>query len=707
MQTKTDQDTDKTAANIGRLLSPRSVAIVGASAKPGSLGRLILDNLIRFDFTGAIYPINPGRDEVLGYPCTARIAELPLGVDCVVLAAPRGSILAAVHACAERQVGGIIIFSAGFAELGGEGAALQEEIAQVARDSGMAIEGPNCLGHINYLDGAPLTFSTVEPATPPAQAIAILSQSGAMAAAARVALQSRGLPISLSISTGNEAGCGVEDFLDYALTRGGSQVIGLVVETVRHPRRFLALAERARRQGVTLVLLHPGRSSAAKLATRTHTGGMAGDYALMKVSVERRGVMMAETIEALIDLTECAFRCPRRPHGGVAVIGESGAYKALTLDYCDTIGLTLPQPDDDAARTLNALAPELVVSSNPLDLTAQGLVNPGLYAKAAEALMADGRCGSLLVTIILSSASMAARKMPSLIESLPAWAGRWTTVFAMLGEDAPIGEDIVDAVRQAGVPFFRSPERALRALQRFTDWAEQAARPLSPPQPPATRLPPGVILEHQAKDALEAAGLPMPARQTTENLTQAQAAAAKIGFPVALKIQSAATLHKSDIGGVALGVADAADLARQWIRLQAVITERLAGCPSASILVEAMAEPGVELLLGARNDPDWGLLISVGFGGIETEVIADVRHLSPDLTLDEIERSLLRLKRAALLGPFRGRPARDLRAVAQAVQIVSRFMQTHPEVRELDINPLLVLAEGQGVAALDALMVCD
>ncbi len=216
-----------------------------------------------------------------------------------------------------------------------------------------------------------------------------------------------------------------------------------------------------------------------------------------------------------------------------------------------------------------------------------------------------------------------------------------------------------------------------------------------------------MILEHQAKDALEAAGLPMPARQTTENLTQAQAAAAKIGFPVALKIQSAATLHKSDIGGVALGVADAADLARQWIRLQAVITERLAGCPSASILVEAMAEPGVELLLGARNDPDWGLLISVGFGGIETEVIADVRHLSPDLTLDEIERSLLRLKRAALLGPFRGRPARDLRAVAQAVQIVSRFMQTHPEVRELDINPLLVLAEGQGVAALDALMVCD
>jgi acyl-CoA synthetase (NDP forming) len=277
----------------------------------------------------------------------------------------------------------------------------------------------------------------------------------------------------------------------------------------------------------------------------------------------------------------------------------------------------------------------------------------------------------------------------------------------MLGDDTPIPEHIIEAVRAAGVPFHRSPERALRAIKRYSDWVQTAKT-----QPVATaargaRLASGMIVEHAAKDILQADGLAMPPRALARTKDEALAAVAKVGFPLVMKIQSPQAPHKSDIGGVMLNIRDEATLSQRWDEMQAIIADKLPGADIHGVLLESMAEPGMELILGARNDPQWGALIAVGMGGVEAEVTHDIRHLTPESTLEEIEASLGKLKRAALFGPFRGRQPRDLKAVAKAVQQVGQFMQAHPEVRELDVNPLTVLAEGRGAVALDVLMVCD
>jgi acyl-CoA synthetase (NDP forming) len=629
----------------------------------------------------------------------------------VVLAIPAAAILEAVKGCAARGVGGVIIFSAGFAELGAEGRAVQDAIATIARESHMVIEGPNCLGFVNHADHIALTFAATEPRPPGGPGIAVVSQSGAMAAVVQAALHSHDLDVTLSVSTGNEATHGIEDFVEYLLGSVATRAIALVVEQIRKPQRFLELVAQARERNIVIVMLHPGRSGAARQSAQTHTGALAGDYAVMRAVVEHQGVMVVDTLEELVDLSDCVMRCARHPFGGVAILSESGAYKALALDYCETLALCLPQPRGDAALALNAIAPGLIVASNPLDLTAQTLIDPGLYGRALDSLMAHPECGSLLVTIILSSAQSAIRKMPPVLDVLRHWSRSRTVLFAMLGEDTAIPTEIVSAVRAAGVPFFRSPERALRALARFTAWADRVpSQSAPPPVAIAERLRAGIHPEYAAKDILERAGLPMPRRRLVADVEAALTAAREIGFPVVLKIQSAALSHKSEAGGVILGLANEDALRAGWELLHANVRAAAAGAKIHEtidgVLVEAMSRQGLELILGGRRDPDWGSVLAVGLGGIFAEALGDVRLMPADLTVAGIKTALGKLKGAALLGPFRGKPARDLDAVASAAALLGAFMRAHPEVREVDINPLIVFGEGQGALALDALISC-
>jgi acyl-CoA synthetase (NDP forming) len=328
-----------------------------------------------------------------------------------------------------------------------------------------------------------------------------------------------------------------------------------------------------------------------------------------------------------------------------------------------------------------------------------------------DSLMAHPECGSLLVTIILSSAQSAIRKMPPVLDVLRHWSRSRTVLFAMLGEDTAIPTEIVSAVRAAGVPFFRSPERALRALARFTAWADRVpSQSAPPPVAIAERLRAGIHPEYAAKDILERAGLPMPRRRLVADVEAALTAAREIGFPVVLKIQSAALSHKSEAGGVILGLANEDALRAGWELLHANVRAAAAGAKIHEtidgVLIEAMSRQGLELILGGRRDPDWGSVLAVGLGGIFAEALGDVRLMPADLTVAGIKTVLGKLKGAALLGPFRGKPARDLDAVASAAALLGAFMRAHPEVREVDINPLIVFGEGQGALALDALISC-
>jgi acyl-CoA synthetase (NDP forming) len=691
---------------IERMLRPRSIAIVGASPSPGSLGASLLANLKRFAFGGEIHLVNPSRAAIAGRACVNSAAALPQGVDCAVLAIPRAGVRAAVEGCAARGVGGVIIYAAGFAEAGREGEELQAELARIAGRHGMAIAGPNCLGHINFVDGIPLTFSACAPAPPAGRrAIGIVSQSGAMASVLRAALHAHGVAVSFSISTGNEASTGAEDFLDYLIDDESTHVVLLLAEQLRHPPRFLALARRAHAAGKPIVLLHPGRSAAARASAQTHTGALSGDQAVMRTQVEHAGVTLAQSLEELIDLGELMVRWPSLPRGGAAVISDSGAFKALAFDFCEGCDLDLPAPSAATRTALAALAPDLILPTNPLDLTAQSLMDPSLYGRAMRPLLDDERYGSLVLAVVLSSPSHSARKLPCIIAALEECAPRKPVVFAMLGEDSEVPPEQIAKLRTLGVPFFRSPERALRALARLA--ARRAPRPVSPVAPGGaiTRLPAGVIPEHAAKRLLKEIGLPVPPAELVRELAQARQAAARIGYPVVLKAQSPHLAHKSDAGGVVLRLADETALAAGWHKLNADVAAAHPGLALDGVLVEAMAREGLELIVGARRDPDWGAVLLVGLGGLWAQVLDDVRVLPADLDPPAIADALRRLKSAPLLAGFRGAPPRDVAAVADVAARLGALMAAHPEIAEIEINPLRVYPQTQGAAVVDALIV--
>ena len=694
------------ARSLDRLLRPRSVAIVGASDKPGALGASVLANLERHGFTGDIHLINPKRDSIGGRPCLTSIDDLPAGVDAAVLAIPGAAVLDTVRALAARGVGAAVIFSAGFAEGGEEGLAAQHEVARIAAEHGMVIEGPNCLGMTNYVDGIPLTFVEALPLVEDTKpAIGIVSQSGAMAVVLCTTLFSKALGVSFTISTGNEAASGVEDYVEYLLADPDTRAIGMIVEQFRSPQRFLALAEQARAAGKPIVLLHPGTSSAARESAATHTGAMAGDWQVMKTLVERAGVVLVEGLEELADVLDIAVRCGRIPAGGTSVLTESGAFKALTLDLCEKIGLALPEPGGDTAAALRATIPDFIPVSNPMDLTAQALVDPDLYRRTLAPLLADDRFGSVILGIIQTDPNTSRLKFEPIAEAIRALSPQKPVIFAGLDEGAQVPPAYIETLRALNVPYFPSPDRAFRAIARLGaahDFAKTADEPVTASLPMG-----GVIPEYRSKQLLAPIGIPFPEGGFATSVAEAQAVAARIGYPVVIKAQAPALSHKSDAGGVILNLADDAALAAGWARLHANIATHAPGLTLDGVLVEAMGARGVELIVGARNDPEWGPVILVGFGGVQAEILQDVRLLPADLTPEAIVGELRKLKSGALLDGWRGSPALDVGAVAAIVGNVGRLLRGTPAIREIDLNPVIVYPQGQGAVALDALILAD
>ena len=693
------------AEAIGRLIRPRSVAIVGASPTPGALGNSLLANLERAGFAGEIHLINPRRDEIGGRACLKSIDDLPPGVDVAVLAIPRAAVVETVRALAGRGVGAAIIFSAGFAEGGEDGVAEQREIGRIAAETGMLVEGPNCLGMVNFADDLPLTFVEMPPLrVREGRRVGIVSQSGAMAAVIATTLIAKDLALSYFISTGNEAASGVEDYVAWLIEDAQTDVIALVVEQFREPRRFQALARRARDRGKPIVLLHPGRSAAARQSAATHTGAMAGDHEVMRVLVERAGVVVCRDLEEIGDVLDLAARCgPMRP--GTAILGESGAFKALSLDVAEAIGLELPPLDDVTSPKLRAAMPEFVPVSNPLDLTAQALVDPDLYRRTFDALLDDDRLGAIVLCIIQTDERTARLKFPAIIDAIVQLKPQKPVIFTGVDDGAAVPADYIAALRRLGVPYFPTPDRAFRAVARWSALSARDSAVVDAPSPPVA-LPQagGVIPEHLSKRLLAPLGMPFPPGRFAATLEEALAAAAAVGWPVAIKAQSPALSHKSDAGGVILNLGNEAALTQGWARLHANIEAHAPGLSLDGVLVETMGARGTEFIVGGRNDPDWGPVVLVGLGGVMAELFHDVRLLPADLGKAQIVRELHALRSGALLRGFRGSPPLDVDALAALIGAVGALLRAQPRLREIDLTPVVVHPTGRGVVALDALM---
>ncbi len=694
---------------LDRLLRPKSIAVVGASSDASSVSGLLLANLQRFGYEGDLHLVSRSRDEVNGKRCFKSIDELPEGVDVAVLIVPQVAVCESVEACGRRGIGGAVVFASGFSELGEAGQAAQDELSAIAERYGIALLGPNCLGFINFSDGVPLTFEPVQNAKPVSgPRIGIIAQSGAMSGNLRQAFLGKGLSVAFSISSGNEAALCTEDFLASLVEASDVDAFAIFVEMLRKPAEFLRVAARARQLGKPIVMMHPGRSQRAREAAKSHTGALAGDYQVMRTLVEREGVVVVDTMDELFDVTAILARYPTPIQSGkAAVSSNSGALRGVSLDFCEDVGLELATFQPETLTALAQVLPDFMAPDNPLDLTAQGMQRPEIFGQSARMILADPGVGSLIVPLMGGSAPQQVAKavsvLPVMVES------KKPVCFVIMGDAWPLAPEFMSMVTESGMPFLRSPDRAIRAMAHVHRYgqlhAAAAQRNKASSELKLPNLRSGPLAEHHGKRLLNQLGIATPAGELAATADDAARIAAGIGYPVVIKAQADLLMHKSDVGGVAVGLKDEAALRAAWAKMSADVAQACPDLKLDGILVEAMSKPGLEMVIGGRRDPNWGVVMLVGLGGIWIEALHDVRLVAPDLTEQQIVEEIFKLKGAKLLSGLRGRSAVDVAAVANAVRRLAELMLANPEISEIDVNPLVALPQGEGVVALDALFV--
>jgi acyl-CoA synthetase (NDP forming) len=546
----------------------------------------------------------------------------------------------------------------------------------------------------------------VEPNKTKGPGVCVVAQSGAMQGNIRYALQGRGVPVAHSISTGNEAVLSAEDYLELLVEDPSISVFALFVEQIRHPQNFLKLARRARHAGKPVVLLHPGRSSRAREAAKSHTGALAGDHDVMRAFVERAGVILVSGLDDLFDTVTLLSHRPRPLPGGLAVLSNSGALRGFSLDFCEDLDIAIPELAPESVEGLKQVLPSFAAIDNPLDITAAGMQKPSLFGDAAAALLDEPKIGFLLVAAMGGGKPQQLNKWRAMRPVLEATSKPVAVVY--MGDDYPLDPQFMEEMRDSGIPFFRSPDRALRALARLSAHGRlqpQAHEP-APPASPLALETHGPVAEWRGKEILNGLGIATPKGGLAHTLDEACAIAARIGYPVVIKAQADALAHKSEAGGVIVGVADEAALVEAHGRLLTNVRAYDAALTLDGVLVERMApRGGLEMIVGARRDPLWGPVIVVGLGGVWTEALHDARLLPAQASKSEIVAALGRLKGAALLGGLRGSAPRDIEAIAQVAAAIGALMQADPRIVEIDVNPLNAYAQGEGAQALDALIV--
>ncbi len=691
---------------LGRLLSPRSVVVVGASDDPTSIGGAPLALLERFGYQGEIHLVSRSRNEVKGKKCLPSIAALPEGVDAAILAIPQVAARQALEQLGGKDLGGAIVFSSGFAETGADGAAEEQALSDVALRHDIALAGPNCLGLVNFTRSTPLTFGHIAPnRRSTGRGVAVVAQSGAMSLALTYALMSQDVTVTHMISTGNEAVLAIEDYLDALLKEPAPMAIVLLAEHIRHPGEFLEAAARARAMGTALCLMHTGLSDRSREASLTHTGALSGDQQALRAVLAREGVLIIDSLDEIVSTAALLASGKLPKTGNVGLMTDSGALKCFAIDFASRIGLALPALNGSSLHKLARELPDFATPDNPVDITAMGLNAPDLYARVASVLLEAEEIGTLVVAAMPGSPAQNGQQVEALLPVLG--AAPKPVVYAIMGGQWEIPEANRARIAEAGVPLLRSPELALRAVSNVISYASALRRLASAPGRRATpvsmvraRAVPG---EDQAKALLSAAGLRVPRGRLATSLGQARQVASEVGYPVILKVASPEIAHKSDVGGV-LRAASESELEHHYQMIRARVAEARPDALIRGILVEEAVNGGTEMLIGARRDPNWGPFTLIGFGGTLAEVVRDVAVVPGDADRNEILSAVKSLRCAPVLDGARGQPPRDTAALLEVVETIAALLRESPEVQEIEVNPLLVLAEGGGAIVLDAVI---
>ncbi|WP_370302277.1 acetate--CoA ligase family protein [Pseudooceanicola sp.] len=688
-----------------KLISPRSVALVGASDDMSRIGGRPLRYMREAGFAGKVMPVNPRRETVQGLECFADIAALPDVPDTAILAVPAKATLQTVRDCADCGVGSAVIFSAGFAEAGEEGQRAQAEIVNLAREAGLRLLGPNCLGVMNPTTGYYGTFSVVlDNALLSPGPVGIVSQSGAYGAHIAHLARARGLGISHWITTGNECDVDVSEALDWMVQQPEVCVIMAYAEGVGDRERFIAALERAQDQGKAIVFMKTGRSSVGAQAAASHTAALAGSDAVFDAVLRQFGVHRAASTAEQIEVTY-ACAAGQFPTGNrLGIFTMSGGFGIQLADDAEQAGLDVAPMPEEVQDQLKALLP-FSSPRNPVDATAQAVNDMDLLVRYVREMMTRGGY-DLFAGILGTGPSTQTFAEPLKNALLAAMEGQDGKLKA-LTMTAP--EDVVRSYEADGFLVFEDSPALTGALSALHRFAENFARfrnneAVSPTA--RMELPQGPLSEAQAKDILTRAGLPFPEEILVPYGDDVANAAEKIGFPVVLKICSPDIAHKTEVGGVAVNIAtaDAARSAAAGILIRAA--EARPDARLDGILVAPMAPEGVEIIAGVTQDPVLGPVVLFGLGGVFVEVLKDVTFRAAPFGVDEAHRMIREIRGYPMLTGVRGAAGGDIPALAQMLSDLSRFAASHADrIESIDLNPVRVLPAGEGVVPLDALII--
>ena len=690
--------------SLDKLLRPASIAIIGASDEPSRIGGRPLAYLLAAGFRGPLYPVNSKRQTVQGLKAYPTIADVPGSVDFAVIAVTAEQAVDAVRDCAAHGVGAAVIFSAGFAEVGPAGVALQDRIAAIARDSGMRILGPNCLGLFNTEIGLYPTFSTtLDRGLPRPGRISIVTQSGAFGSHLFFTAIGRGLGMRYWITTGNEVDVDVAECLHWVAEDPGTDVIMAYTEGVKHGPRFIAALEAARARRKPVIFMKVGRSELGAAAISSHTATLAGADAIYDAVLRRHGAYRARTAEEMVDIAYAAGRGIYPASDRLGLITISGGVGALMADDAAERGLQVPPMPEAAQRELKALVP-FASPRNPIDLTAQPFNDIKLVARNLEIALREGGYDSLIAFFSSVAGSPAiAEPMRQAIRELQSI--RPDCLFVL---SAVIPDALRSAYEADGVPVFEDPSRAVAAVAALVacgrSFRQPPVRQISQAREKRT-LPP-VTGEHDAKRLLADWGISILEEHLARDAEEAAAAFRAIGGAVVLKLASADIAHKTEIGGVLLNLTDVESVRAGFLELMRRAAVHAPAARLEGVLVAPYVTGGVETILGVKRDTVFGPVIMFGLGGVFVEVLKDVALRLAPIDKPEALAMIGEIKGRAILQGVRGQQPCDTDSLADALVNLSQFAAAHADDIELiDINPFLVLPRGQGAYALDALIV--
>lgn len=697
-------DRSFTGDTLEALLNPTTVAVIGGSNDPARIGGRPIRYMQAAGYTGTIYPVNPKHDRVQGLQSYPSIDAVPGSVDQAIVAVPASAVPATLESCAAKGVRTAVVFSAGFAEIGGNGAVLQDRITEIARSTGLRVLGPNCLGAYNPDSGFFGTFSsTLEDRFPESGTIGLVSQSGAYGSHLSLLAARRQLGIRYWVTTGNESDITVSEVVEWFAGRPEVSVIVAYAEGVGDSECLLRALSKARAARKPVIFMKVGTTAVGAEAARSHTASLAGADAVYDAAFRQFGAYRAQNTEEMLDVAYAASFGVLPASRRVALLTISGGVGVQMADAAVRHGLDVAPMSQSAQTALKRDLP-FAAPRNPVDVTAQAFNDVGLISSNLELILQQKQYDSVIAffTYVAASAAMVEPIRTALSLAKQHYPDR-VLVLSMVGPS-----EILRAYEAVGCLVFEDPTRAVRAVAALATFRTSFEGPHTE-WTPSTRVPRPLpdfpLNEHTASQILEAAHVPMIQAQLVSTADEAASVATALGFPVALKLCSPDITHKTEVNGIELGVSDTTAVRAGFDRLSRVASDR-PGTRFDGALVSKMAEPGVEMVIGVHRDPTFGPVVMVGFGGLMAEVLNDVSFRIPPFDTDEAERMIRELRGFALLAGTRGQPPHDLDGLATALARFSEFAADHrDELESAEINPIRVFPNAGGVMGLDAVVI--